>query len=136
MKNSRALLHTVRWLQNRLWSWLKPVLCNVGDWDLIPGPGRSPEKGDLFQYSCLENSMDRSLVSYSPWGRKESEMIEQLTRKQVCITGPALTMWPGTGYLASPGLSFHICRMGIIVPISQSSCKMMKWYILHRKQFT
>ena len=33
---------------------------NVGDTDLIPGSGRSPGEGNgnLFQYSCLENSMD------------------------------------------------------------------------------
>ena len=29
------------------------------------------------QYSCLEDSKDRrSLVGYSPWGRKESDMAE------------------------------------------------------------
>ena len=31
-----------------------------------------------FQYSCLENPMD-SLVGYSLWGRKESDMTKQLT---------------------------------------------------------
>ena len=35
--------------------------CNVGDPGLIPGLGRSPGegKGNLLQYSCLKNSMDR-----------------------------------------------------------------------------
>ena len=35
--------------------------CNVGDPSLIPGLGRSPGggNGNPFQYSCLENSMDR-----------------------------------------------------------------------------
>ena len=35
--------------------------CNVGDWDSIPGLGKSPEEGNdyLLQHSCLENSMDR-----------------------------------------------------------------------------
>ena len=35
--------------------------CNAGDPDLIPGLGRSPGEGNgyPFQYSCLENSMDR-----------------------------------------------------------------------------
>ena len=35
--------------------------CNAGDTGLIPGSGRSPgqENGNLFQYFCLENSMDR-----------------------------------------------------------------------------
>ena len=34
--------------------------CNVGDLGLIPGSGISPGegKGNPFQYSCLENSMD------------------------------------------------------------------------------
>ena len=27
----------------------------------------------LLQYFCLENSMERSLVGYSPWGPKESD---------------------------------------------------------------
>ena len=34
--------------------------CKAGDQGLIPGLGRSPGEGNdnLFQYSCLENSMD------------------------------------------------------------------------------
>ena len=46
----------------------------------IPGSGRSlgGGHGNLPQYSCLENPMDRSLVGYSPWGRKESDTTEQL----------------------------------------------------------
>ena len=54
---------------------------NVGDLGLIPGLRRSPgeENGNLLQYSCLENPMDRGLVGYSPWDHKESDMTEQLT---------------------------------------------------------
>ena len=46
----------------------KEFACNAGDLGLIPGFERSPgeENGDPLQYSCLENSMDRSLVGYSP----------------------------------------------------------------------
>ena len=35
--------------------------CNAGDPGLIPGSGRShgKENGNPFQYSCLENPMDR-----------------------------------------------------------------------------
>ena len=35
--------------------------CSPGDPGLRPGSGRSPREGNdnLFQYSCLENSMDR-----------------------------------------------------------------------------
>jgi len=42
--------------------WLsdKEYACNAGDTDLTPGLGRSPEgNGSPFQYSCLENPMNR-----------------------------------------------------------------------------
>ena len=67
------------------WRWLpflldfpggasgKEPTCHSGDIrdpDLIPELGRSPKggHGNPLQYSCLENPMDCSLVSYSPWG--------------------------------------------------------------------
>jgi len=39
----------------------KESSCNAGDPGSIPGSGRSPEERNdyPFQYSCLENSMDR-----------------------------------------------------------------------------
>ena len=39
----------------------KEFACSVGDLGSVPGLGRSPgeENGSPFQYSCLENSMDR-----------------------------------------------------------------------------
>ena len=42
----------------------KESTCNAGDLALIPGLGRSPGKGNGYslQYSCLENSMERSLA--------------------------------------------------------------------------
>ena len=54
---------------------------NVGELGLIPGLGRSSGEGNghLLQYSCLGNPMDRgALLGYSPWGRKKSDMNEQL----------------------------------------------------------
>ena len=48
----------------------------------IPGLGRSPrvENGNPLQYSFLGNPVEkRSLVGYSLWGRKESDMTEQLS---------------------------------------------------------
>ena len=54
-------------------------------WNLLPlssksacnvsGLGRSPGEGNgnPYQYSCLENSMNRSLVGCSPQGCKESD---------------------------------------------------------------
>ena len=52
---------------------------NAGDPGLIPGLGRSPGEGNSnpLQYSCLENPHEqRTLVVYSPWGRKESDTTE------------------------------------------------------------
>ena len=45
----------------------------------IPGPGRSPigGKGNLLQYSCLENSMDREAWKATVHG--ELDMTEQLS---------------------------------------------------------
>ena len=56
-------------------SVVKNLLANAGDLGSVPGPGRSPGKGngDPLQYSCLEIPMDRNLVGYGPWGQKESD---------------------------------------------------------------
>ena len=57
----------------------KESACNVGDLGSTPGLGRSPggEHDNPLQYSCLENPHgQRSLVDYSPWGHKESDMTE------------------------------------------------------------
>ena len=53
---------------------------NSRDLGSNPGLGRYPRGGHGYplKYSCLENSQgQRSLVGYSPWGRKESDMTEQ-----------------------------------------------------------
>ena len=51
----------------------KESSCTVGDLGSIPVLGRSPGGGhdNPPQYSCLENPHgQRSLVGYSPWGRR------------------------------------------------------------------
>ena len=50
----------------------KKFACNAGDMGSISRSGRSleEENGNPFQYSCLENSMDR------PWGWRELDTIE------------------------------------------------------------
>ena len=55
----------------------KESACNAGDPSSISGSGRSPGEGNgcSLQYAYLENSME----SYSPWGRKLSDMTEGLT---------------------------------------------------------
>ena len=44
-------------------SVMKNPLASAGDVGLIPGSGRSPggRNGNLFQYSCLRNPMDRGV---------------------------------------------------------------------------
>ena len=52
---------------------------DIRDAGSIPGLGRSPggEHGNSLQYSCPENLHgQRSLMDYSPWGHKESDMTE------------------------------------------------------------
>ena len=53
---------------------------NAEDPGSIPGLGKSPGEGNgnVLQYSCLENPTGKSLVVYSPWGRKESDITERL----------------------------------------------------------
>ena len=59
----------------------KASACNAGDPGSIPGLGRSLEEGNgnPLQFPCLKKSHgQRSLVGYSPCGRKESDTIEPL----------------------------------------------------------
>ena len=59
----------------------KESTCSAGHLGLIPGLRRSPGggHGNPLQYSCLENpDGQRSLAGYSPFGRKEADMTEQL----------------------------------------------------------
>ena len=57
----------------------KESACNVGNLGSISGLRRSPGggHGNSLQYSCLENPYgQRSLMDYSPWNHKESDMTE------------------------------------------------------------
>ena len=56
----------------------KESACNVGDLGSIPGLGRyaGGVNGNPLQYSCMENLHGRkSLVGYSPWGRRELDWV-------------------------------------------------------------
>ena len=55
--------------------------CNVGDQGSILGWEDPPEKGMATHFSILawRISGQRSLVDYSPWDLKKSDMTEQLT---------------------------------------------------------
>ena len=78
----------------------KESTCNVGDPSSIPGLGRSPGEGNgnPLQYSCLENSMERSLAGYIPWGCKELDTTEQLM----------LSLSPGYLFQRNENLCLHI----------------------------
>ena len=59
--------------------WVKNPLANARDTGSIPGSGSSPGEGNSnpLQLFLPEKSQgQRSLMSYSPWGRKESDMTE------------------------------------------------------------
>ena len=64
----------------------KESACNAGDLGSTPELGRSPGggHGNLLQYSSVHGEFhgQRSLVDYSPWGRKESDKTEQLSTAQ------------------------------------------------------
>ena len=51
---------------------------NAGDVGSIPGLGKFPGvgNGNLLQYSCLGNSMDRGGVGYRQWNLKASDTTE------------------------------------------------------------
>ena len=69
---------------------------NAGDPGSIPGSGRSPGEGNgnPLQYSCLEKSHGlRSVIGYSPWGCKESDMTEPLHFLHFPIHLPMQETW-------------------------------------------
>ena len=72
-------------------SMVKNLPANSGDSSSSPGSGRSPGEGNgnPFQYSCLENPMDRGTWQASPWGCKESNIREytfRLYMRYICIS--------------------------------------------------
>ena len=56
---------------------------NAGDLGSILEDSSGGGHGSPLQYSCLENPHgQKSLVGYSPWGRKESDTTEELRPAQ------------------------------------------------------
>ena len=70
---------------------------SAGDMGLIPESGRSLGRGHgnpLPVFLPGESHRQRSLAGYSPWGHKESGMIEQLTtlsHEEILLLNPTHT---------------------------------------------
>ena len=69
-----SLLYVYRHMGFPGGSEVKVSACYAGDLGLIPGSGRSPGEGNgnPFQYSCLENPMDRGAWRATVHGVTES----------------------------------------------------------------
>ena len=86
-------------------------------WEDSSGGGH----GNPLQYSCLENPHgQRSLAGYSPWGRREWDMIERLsTAQHSCYLSSSICQWasdPGSArFLTSLGLCCLICRGRVVI---------------------
>ena len=80
----------------------KESTCNAENPGLIPGSGRSPGEGNGNPplYSCLENPIDRR-TGYSPWGRKESDVMNDSDFHFSYGPGASPTPAPQSG--AEPG---------------------------------
>ena len=59
----------------------KESVCSAEDPGLIPGLGRSPGKRNGYPLVFFPGEFhgQRSLVGYSPWGHKQSDLAERLT---------------------------------------------------------
>ena len=70
----------------------KEFTCNAGESGSIPGSGRFPgdRNGNLLQYSCLGNPMDKE--GYHPRDLKESDTTEQQQNELVTTSS---TSFPG-----------------------------------------
>ena len=77
-------------------SEVKESAWNVGDPGSIPGSGRSPAEGNGQPTPVLLPRKFhgwRSLVGYSPWGRKESDTTERLHFPYTCVKSLG---WPAS----------------------------------------
>ena len=77
---TKPLLGLPRWLRS------KESACEAEDQGSIPGLGSSSGEGNGNPFSVFlpgEFHGQISLASYSPWGRKELDMTEELTQSTV-----------------------------------------------------
>ena len=91
----------------------KESACNAGETGLIPGSGRSPGEGNgnLFQYSCLENPMDRGDygVESMNWQRIRHDWATNTSPGQGCFKG--IGSAGGTRVPTGAGQAHLCCRL-------------------------
>ena len=84
-----------------------PNAGDAADMGLIPGLGRSTGRGTATTPVFLSEEFhgQRNLEGYCPWGRKESDTIEQCRRRKRCKLNPWRRKWQPT-LIFLPG-KFH-----------------------------
>ena len=97
----------------------KESACHAGDPGSISRSRRSPGEGNgyPFQYSCLGNPIhgQRSLVGYSAWDCKESDMTEWLTHRYTWCWYKNHKGFPGGTSVKNPSANAEDIRdMGLI----------------------
>ena len=84
--------------------------CNAGDPSLTPGLGRSPgeRNGYPFQYSCLENSMDRGV-----WQATARTCTQGVAGSTATVGGiPTRPYARGLGHALTTELMLSNCGVG------------------------
>ena len=99
-------------------SVVQNLLANTGDTGLIPGLGRSPAigNGNLLQYSCLTNSMDRGGACWATphWVTKSQTHQEN---KHACMNNPCIPRTNPLIMLYDPSNVFWIQFANILVRV-------------------
>ena len=112
----------------------KVSVCNAGDLGLIPGWGRFPWRRKWQPTPVFlpgESNGRKSLVGYSPWGRKESDMTEQLhftfSKNHCCcsVAKSCLTLMTPWTVACQASLTMEFSRQeywsGLPFPLSRGS---------------
>ena len=113
----------------------KASACKAGDLGSIFVSGRSPgeENGNPFQYSCLENPMDRgawrgTVVGYSPWSHKELDTIAQLTLSLSLVSRARVHI---ILYIILSNLKIHGVNFCKISCYHKKACRFHSFFYFH-----
>ena len=92
--------------------WLPRRRCSFSLW-VRQVPWR--RKWQPLQYSCLEiPHVQRSLVGYSPWGRKESDTTEVIAQARMWV-GNKVPIFPPAPPYPAPGFSAHLPKHSSLI---------------------